>query len=78
MSLWNRTPNPRTHPPAVSSPRQPTKSGMAGGSGDAGEALGLSPGPGEDYGLHQAWRPDYIFDCMTDDLNAEEEEEEGS
>ena len=25
---------------------------MAGGSGDAGEALGLPPGPGEDCGLH--------------------------
>ena len=26
---------------------------IAGGSGHAGEALGLLPGPGQDYGLHQ-------------------------
>ena len=71
------TQNPRTHPPALMpSPRQPTKLDLVGGSGDAGgEALEMPPGPGEDCGLHHG-RPDYRFDCTTDDLNAEEEEEE--
>ena len=42
-------------------------------SADAGESLGLPPGPGEDCGLQQGERK-YRFDCVTDDLNAEEEE----
>ena len=33
-----------------------TKPDMARGSGDAGEALGLMSGPGEDCGLHQGER----------------------
>ena len=35
------------------SPWLPLMPDMAGGSRDAGEALGLPPGPAEDYGLHQ-------------------------
>ena len=46
---------------------------MAGGSGVAGEALGLPPGPGGDCGLHQGEGNTFISDCMTDDLNAQEE-----
>ena len=75
MSLWNRTPKPRTHPPALSSPRQPRKPDMAGGSGDAGEAWSIGAAGTTWRRLWaSSWRPDYWFDCMTDDLNAEEEE----
>ena len=47
---------------------------MAGGSGDAGEALGAAA-----WTWKRLWtssgRVDYRDDCMTDDLNAEEEED---
>ena len=78
MSLWNRTPNRRTHPPALSSPRQPTKPDMAGGSGvselqeklwgchhDLEKTMGFIMVTGLQIWLHD-WR----------DLNAEEEEQE--
>ena len=64
MSLWDRTPDPRTHSSTLPGQQGSPMPQMAAGGKDDGQAVGLLLKPGEDSGLHPGERASYL-DSMT-------------